>query len=180
MLKLTRHRLREWRQHGSIALSLFLLCLLVGSSCSWVFDPPHRSDLVYAPFFLKKPPERVNRRRASDLLELKGDFVVAHLPYIDGIARSASARLMRITPEDRVRLLRQRNIRTVEDPIEVWGVEVNGEEILSYETMAAERERRQRGTKTFFLVATLLGAAVRLAISQRGLRLLLGTASPFR
>jgi hypothetical protein len=155
---------------------LLVLALLIGNSCSWVFDPPPRSDLVYAPFFLDAPPERINRRRTSDLLELRGDFLVAHLPYIDGIARSTSMRLMNLTSADRVRLLRQRQITTVEDPIEIWGVEVNGEEILSYEAMAAERQRVQRGTKTFLLVATLLVAAVRLVVSRRGLRLLLSAA----
>jgi hypothetical protein len=108
--------------------------------------------------------------------ELKGDVLVARLPYGDTVSREAVYRASNLRPGDSLRILRQRSILSVNDPVEVWGVEINGEEVLSYEAMASERVRIQKGSKEFILYATVLAAALRFAVSQRGLRLLRGAA----
>ena len=85
-------------------------------------------------------------------------------------------RLMALKPEDRLRVLRQRKITTTEQPIDVWGVELNGVEILRYEAVSSERVRVQKGVGSFMVLASAIVVAARLLISRRGLRLLSGAA----
>ena len=85
-------------------------------------------------------------------------------------------RLMALKPEDRLRVLRQRKITTTEQPIDVWGVELNGVEILRYEAVSSERVRVQKGVSSFMVLASAIVVAARLLISRRGLRLLSGAA----
>ena len=83
---------------------------------------------------------------------------------------------MALKPEDRLRVLRQRKITTTEQPIDVWGVELNGVEILRYEAVSSERVRVQKGVSSFMVLASAIVVAARLLISRRGLRLLSGAA----
>ena len=83
---------------------------------------------------------------------------------------------MALKPEDRLRVLRQRKITTTEQPIDVWGVELNGVEILRYEAVSSERVRVQKGVGSFMVLASAIVVAGRLLISRRGLRLLSGAA----
>ncbi|MCE2969421.1 MAG: hypothetical protein LW847_04180, partial [Burkholderiales bacterium] len=133
-------------------------------------------ELIYAPFRLVAPPERVKPRRQSAFLELKGDFIIAHLPYVDTVAREAAIRLASLQSSDQVRVLRKRHITTVKDPLEVWGLEINGQEVLSYATLAGEHERRQQLIFNLILFATVAAAVARLSLSKRGLWLLSNAA----
>ncbi len=107
---------------------------------------------------------------------LKGDFTTVRIPYPYTVSKEAVERLMTLKPEDRVRVLRQRSITTTERPIDVWGVELNGVEILTYETVASERARIQSRVGSFVLWATAIAVVARLLVSRKALRLLRSAA----
>jgi hypothetical protein len=170
---LTRTRLRRWRDRLSLTLFVLLPALFLTKSCSWVFDPPERTSLVYAAIVPITAPAMDRRRRGPDYLELKGDFITVRVP---SVFKEAVERLMDLKPEDRVRVLRQRSITTTERPIDVWGVELNGVEILTYEAVASERVRVQNGVGSFMLWATAIAVVARLLVGRKGLRLLRSAA----
>ena len=176
MRLLTRTRLRCWRDRLTLTLVILLPALFLTKSCSWVFNPPERASLVYAPLAPVATPAIKHRRRGADYLEIRGDFITVHVPYPYTVSREAVKRLMALKPEDRLRVLRQRKITTTEQPIDVWGVELNGVEILRYEAVSSERVRVQKGVSSFMVLASAIVVAARLLISRRGLRLLSGAA----
>jgi hypothetical protein len=172
----TRTRLRRWRDRLSLTLFVLLPALFLTKSCSWVFDPPERTSLVYAAIVPITAPAMDRRRKGADYLELKGDFITVRLPYPRTVSKEAVERLMALKPEDRVRVLRQRSITTTERPIDVWGVEVNGVEIVTYEAVASERVRVQGGVGSFMMWTSAIAVVARLLVSRKGLRLLLSAA----
>jgi hypothetical protein len=95
---------------------------------------------------------------------------------VDTVAREAAIRLASLQSSDQVRVLRKRHITTVKDPLEVWGLEINGQEVLSYATLAGEHERRQQLIFNLILFATVAAAVARLSLSKRGLWLLSNAA----
>jgi hypothetical protein len=167
-----RHRLRRWRSSGTIFLVVAVAGLLLSTSFSPVFEPPSQSDLVYVRFNLKAQPHRVKARRQGAYGELKSEYLIAHVPYVDSVAHEAWRRLSTVKLSDDIRLLRRRELRSITDPVDVWGVEINGEEVLPFTAVASERKRVIATTYHALLWVLLVAAIVRYSVSSHALRLM--------